>query len=140
MSEEPKLVLLALTVNSEGSERLRLDPADSGLQTNPVVLKEGAEYNLGLEFSVDPGLISQFTYAYVIKRAGSKVDSQQITVGSYGPSPEGKPYKKELPAEEVPAGVIARSGSYLVHNKILDEDGTVHADFKWSYRIATDWR
>ncbi|MEW2374375.1 hypothetical protein AB0940_34230 [Streptomyces sp. NPDC006656] len=139
MSEEPKLVLLALTVNSEGSERLRLDPADSELRTKPVVFKEGAEYTLGLEFRVD-GIVSGARYVHLVKRAGTKVDKVESLVGSYGASAEGKPYKKELPAEEVPAGLIARSGAYDVHSRISDDDGTVHADFKWSFRIAADWQ
>ncbi|KOV17638.1 hypothetical protein ADK60_27235 [Streptomyces sp. XY431] len=140
MSEEPKFVLLALTVSSEGSERLRLDPADTGLLTNPVVFKEGAEYSLGVEFRVNPGDISRYTYVHLVKRAGVKVDKLEGTLGSYGPSPEGRPYKKELTTEEMPEGVLARSGTYAVQSRILDDDGTVYADFKWSYKIAADWR
>ncbi|MEU2870491.1 hypothetical protein ABZ769_14995 [Streptomyces olivoreticuli] len=140
MSEEPKLVLLALTVSSEGRERLRLDPADSRLTANPVVIKEGVEYNLGLEFRVIHGDTSGVRYTHVVKRAGAKVDKLEEALGSYAPSPDASPYKKALSAEEAPSGLTARSGSYHVRSRVIDDDGTVYADFEWAYKLAKDWQ
>ncbi|MGW1074978.1 hypothetical protein [Streptomyces sp. NPDC002537] len=138
MSEEPKLVLLALTVSSEGRERRRLDLADGRLLAGPVVIK-GMEYSLGLEFRVNYGDTSGMRYIHAVKRAGTTVDKLEDMLGSYGPSPDGSPYKKELPAEEAATGLQARSGAYNVRSRIVGDDGTAYADFEWSYKLAKDW-
>lgn len=140
MSEQPELVLLTMTVNAEGGERLRLDPADSGLLAGPVVIKEGVQYSLGLEFRVNHGDTSGVRYIQVVKRAGTTVDKLEEDLGSYGPSPDGSPYKKELAPEEAPTGLQARSGTYKVRSRIIGDDGTVYADFEWSYKLAKDWQ
>ncbi|KOU36482.1 hypothetical protein [Streptomyces sp. WM6378] len=140
MSEEPEFVLLALTVSSEGRERRRLDPADGRLAAGPVVIKEGVEYSLGLEFRVNHGDTSGMRYIHVVKRAGITVDKLEAVLGSYGPSPDGSPCKKELPAEEAPTGLQARSGTYSVRSRVIGDEGTVDVDFEWSYKLAKDWQ
>ena len=46
-------------------------------------------------------------------------------LGSYGPSQDA--YAKNFESEESPSGVIARSGSYNVRSRVIDDDGEVYA-------------
>jgi Rho GDP-dissociation inhibitor len=55
------------------------------------------------------------------------VDKLEQMLGSYGPSPDGKPYTKVFDPEESPSGMIARSGKYEVISRVLDDDGEVYA-------------
>jgi Rho GDP-dissociation inhibitor len=48
-------------------------------------------------------------------------------LGSYGPSPDGKPYTKVFDPEESPSGMLARSGKYEVSSRVVDDDGEVYA-------------
>jgi hypothetical protein len=46
-------------------------------------------------------------------------------LGSYGPSAE--PYTKVFDPEESPSGMLARSGTYNVKSRVIDDDGEVYA-------------
>jgi hypothetical protein len=48
-------------------------------------------------------------------------------LGSYGPNPTSEPYIKNFEPEESPAGLLARSGSYNVRSRVIDDDGEVYA-------------
>ena len=48
-------------------------------------------------------------------------------LGSYGPAPDGKPYIKNFEPEESPSGLVARSGTYHVRSRVIDDDGEVYA-------------
>jgi hypothetical protein len=48
-------------------------------------------------------------------------------LGSYGPSPDGKPYERTFHTEQSPSGIIARSGTYDVRSRFVDDDGTVYS-------------
>jgi hypothetical protein len=48
-------------------------------------------------------------------------------LGSYGPSPNGEVYTKNFDPEESPSGLLARSGSYNVRSRVVDDDGEVYA-------------
>lgn len=37
--------------------------------------------------------------------------------------------------EEAPSGMLAR-GTYNVRSRVVDDDGTVYADFAWSFALA----
>lgn len=60
------------------------------------------------------------------------VDKLEQMLGSYGPSPEGKPYRKVFDPEESPSGMLARSGTYNVRSRVVDDDGEVYAG-EWMY-------
>lgn len=53
------------------------------------------------------------------------VDKLEQMLGSYGPQPE--PYVKNFPTEESPSGMIARSGTYHVRSRVIDDDKEVYA-------------
>jgi hypothetical protein len=48
-------------------------------------------------------------------------------LGSYGPSPNGQAYTKNFEPEESPSGMIARSGTYHVRSRVVDDDGEMYA-------------
>jgi len=48
-------------------------------------------------------------------------------LGSYAPHKEGEPYTKSFDDEESPSGMLARTGTYNVKSRFLDDDGEIHA-------------
>ena len=48
-------------------------------------------------------------------------------LGSYGPHPKGEAYVKNFDPEESPSGMLARSGTYHVRSRVVDDDGEVYA-------------
>lgn len=46
-------------------------------------------------------------------------------LGSYGP--QEAPYTKNFDTEESPSGIIARSGTYIVRSRVVDDDNEVYA-------------
>lgn len=76
-------------------------------------------------------------------------------LGSYGPSPSGESYTKNFDPEESPSGLLARSGSYNVRSRVVDDDGEVYAglwflsnfeskantdsDWEWTFKLAKEW-
>lgn len=84
------------------------------------------------------------------------MDKLEQMLGSYGPHPSGEPYIKNFDPEESPSGLLARSGSYVVRSRVLDDDGHVYAgellslticgtttqfeaDWEWSFKLAKEW-
>ncbi|GAA5820649.1 hypothetical protein JCM11251_003094 [Rhodosporidiobolus azoricus] len=109
----------------------------AGLKANPVVIKEGSEYNVEIKFLVN-NLVSGLKYIQVVKRAGIQVDKLESMIGSYGPSAD--PVVKRFVTEEAPSGMLARSGTYTVRSRVLDDDKTVYVDFEWSFKLAKEWQ
>lgn len=79
-------------------------------------------------------------------------------LGSYGPHPKGEAYVKDFDPEESPSGVVARTGTYNVRSRVIDDDGEVYAgesrimirfyagidlvgptDWEWCFKIGKDW-
>ncbi|KAG2118886.1 immunoglobulin E-set [Suillus discolor] len=104
---------------------------------NPIIIKEGVEYNVRITFKVNHSIISGVRYIQLVKRAGIKVDKLEQMLGSYGPQAE--PYTKNFDVEESPSGLVARSGSYNVRSRVVDDDGEVYADWEWSFKLAKEW-
>jgi hypothetical protein len=48
-------------------------------------------------------------------------------LGSYAPHPEGEAYTKQFEPDESPSGMIARSGTYNVRSRVIDDDGEIYA-------------
>ena len=48
-------------------------------------------------------------------------------LGSYGAHPKGEAYTKNFDPEESPSGMLARSGTYHVRSRVVDDDGKVYA-------------
>lgn len=115
-------------------------------------------------------------YLQVVKRSGIKgeplqlperhidmpyhipVDKLEQMLGSYGPNTKETPfYVKNFDPEESPSGMLARSGTYNVRSRVVDDDGEVYAgmspfassgsqclmeaaeDWEWSFKLAKEW-
>jgi len=116
------------------------DPSQlANVKQNPIVIKEGVEYNVRISFKVNHSIISGVRYMQVVKRAGVKVDKMEQMLGSYGPHPKGEAYIKNFDPEESPSGMLARSGTYHVRSRVIDDDGEVYADWEWSFKLAKEW-
>jgi len=144
--EGPTLTVLTLELESPTlpeSKKIVIDVQDpaklADVKKNPITIKEGVEYNALITFRVNHSITSGVKYLQVVKRAGLKVDKLEQMVGSYGPHPEGTPYTKAFPTEESPSGMLARSGSYHVRSRVIDDDNHIFADFEWSFKLAKEW-
>ncbi|KAG8709169.1 hypothetical protein FRC08_018496 [Ceratobasidium sp. 394] len=104
---------------------------------NPITIKEGVEYNVGIKFRITGTVVSGLRYIHVVKRAGIKVDKLEQMIGSYGPRDE--PHTVTFMTEESPSGMIARSGTYDVTSRVYDDDQKTHADFSWKFKLAKEW-
>ncbi|KAG2013474.1 rho GDP-dissociation inhibitor [Coprinopsis cinerea AmutBmut pab1-1] len=142
----PKVTVLTLELVSPTlppGKKIAFNLADpnaiASLKKTPVVIKEGVEYNVRITFKVNHSIISGVRYIQVVKRSGIKVDKLEQMLGSYGPNPTGEPYTKNFEPEESPSGMIARSGSYSVRSRVVDDDGEVYADWEWSFKLAKEW-
>jgi len=142
----PKLTVLALELHSPTlppGKTLAFDLSDpekvTELKKNPITIKEGVEYNVRIKFKVNHSIISGVRYLQVVKRSGIKVDKLEQMLGSYGPHPQGEAYTKNFDPEESPSGLLARSGTYGVRSRVMDDDGEVYADWDWSFKLAKEW-
>ena len=84
------------------------------------------------------------------------VDKLEQMLGSYGPHPKGEAYTKNFDPEESPSGMLARSGTYNVRSRVIDDDGEVYAgtygslhccddihrsmsDWEWCFKLTKEW-
>jgi len=144
--EGPKVTVLTLELASPTlppGKQIIFDLKDvarlADTKKHPIVIKEGVEYNVRITFRVNRSIISGVRYIQLVKRAGVKVDKMEQMLGSYGPSVNGTPYTKNFEAEESPSGMLARSGTYNVRSRVVDDDGEVYADWEWYFKLAKEW-
>ncbi|KAH9938529.1 immunoglobulin E-set [Fomitopsis serialis] len=142
----PKVTVFTLELDSPtlpAGKKLVLDIQDpaqlANVKKNPIAIKEGVEYNVRITFKVNHSIISGVRYMQVVKRAGVRVDRMEQMLGSYGPHPKGEAYTKNFDPEESPSGMLARSGTYNVRSRVVDDDGEVYADWDWSFKLAKEW-
>ncbi|KAF8579326.1 E set domain-containing protein [Ramaria rubella] len=142
----PKVTVLSLFLTSPTlpqGKTISLNITNSAqlasLKKNPLIIKEGVEYNVGITFKVNHSIITGVRYIQVVKRSGVKVDKLEQMLGSYAPHKDGHPYTKNFDSEESPSGMLARSGTYNVKSRVIDDDGEIYADFEWSFKLAKEW-
>ncbi|KAJ3517559.1 hypothetical protein NLJ89_g426 [Agrocybe chaxingu] len=161
----PKVSVLTLELDSPTlpqGKKIIFDLKDLGkladTKKNPIAIKEGVEYkycsptykllrtselifssSVRITFKVNHSIISGVRYIQVVKRSGIKVDKLEQMLGSYGPSPTGEPYAKNFDPEESPSGMLARTGTYNVRSRVVDDDGEVYADWEWHFKLAKEW-
>ncbi|KAL0949659.1 hypothetical protein HGRIS_009699 [Hohenbuehelia grisea] len=145
-SSGPKVSVLTLELDSPTlppGKKLIFDLNDTAkladTKKHPISIKEGVEYNVRITFKVNHSIISGVRYIQVVKRAGITVDKLEQMLGSYGPHPKGEAYTKNFDPEESPSGMLARSGSYNVRSRVIDDDGGVYADWEWSFKLTKEW-
>ncbi|KAI1796240.1 rho GDP-dissociation inhibitor [Ganoderma leucocontextum] len=142
----PKVTILSLelaSVTLPPGKQLVMNILDenevASLKKHPVTIKEAVEFNVRIQFKVNHSIISGVRYIQVVKRSGVRVDKMEQMLGSYGPHPQGEAYIKNFDPEESPSGVLARTGTYNVRSRVVDDDGEVYADWEWSFKIGKEW-
>ncbi|KAJ7068136.1 immunoglobulin E-set [Mycena amicta] len=142
----PKVTILALELDSPTlppGKKISFNLSDparlADTKKHPIVIKEDVEYNVRITFKVNHSIISGVRYIQVVKRAGVKVDKLEQMLGSYGPHPKGETYLKNFDPDHSPSGMLARSGTYNVKSRVVDDDGGVYADFEWYFKLAKEW-
>ncbi|WVQ90506.1 hypothetical protein IAS59_004286 [Cryptococcus gattii] len=100
-------------------------------------IQEGVEYSVGITFVIENEIVSGLKYLQVVKRSGLTVDKTEAMLGSYGPQQE--PYTKVFASEESPSGMLARSGTYVVRSRVMDDDNTIWLDFEWGFKLGKEW-
>jgi len=138
----PKMTVLSLELISPTlTTPLVLDLTDpskfEGFKKNPITIKEGIEYQVQIKFKVNHSIVSGVRYIQLVKRSGIKVDKLEEMLGSFGPTPE--PYVKKFLPEESPTGMLARSGTYHVRSRVVDDDKGEYANFEWYFKIGKEW-
>nr|XP_018261551.1 rho GDP-dissociation inhibitor [Kwoniella dejecticola CBS 10117]OBR83709.1 rho GDP-dissociation inhibitor [Kwoniella dejecticola CBS 10117] len=107
------------------------------LKKEPLTIKEGVEYSVGITFTVENEIVSGLRFLQVVKRSGITVDKTEAMLGSYGPQEAS--YTKVFASEESPSGMLARSGTYNVRSRVTDDDKQVWLDFEWGFKLAKEW-
>nr|GAT54009.1 predicted protein [Mycena chlorophos] len=142
----PKVTVLTLELHSPtlpSGKKISFELSDTArladTKKHPIAIKEDVDYNVCITFKVNHSIISGVRYIQVVKRAGVKVDKLEQMLGSYGPHPQGQAYSKDFDTDHSPSGMIARSGTYNVKSRVVDDDGNVYADFEWFFKLAKEW-
>jgi len=141
-SDKRTCVILSLGLEVEGRPDIIIDLSAPGateaLQSKPFTIKEAATYRMKVKFRVQNQILSGMKYLQVVKRAGIGQKNQEM-IGSYGPNTTEKPfYEKKFEPDTAPSGMLAR-GHYKATSKFVDDDGTSHLQFSWSFDIKKDW-
>ncbi|EKM80187.1 hypothetical protein AGABI1DRAFT_113389 [Agaricus bisporus var. burnettii JB137-S8] len=140
----PKLHVLTLELASStlpSGKTISMDinnPQEmAAIKKNPIVIKEGVEYNVRMNFRVSGSIIPGVRYIQLVKRSGIKVDKFEKMLGSYGPRDE--QYTVDFEPDDSPSGIIARTGTYNVVSRVVDDDGEIHANWEWQFKIGKEW-
>ncbi|KEI36747.1 uncharacterized protein L969DRAFT_97143 [Mixia osmundae IAM 14324] len=128
-----RVTVLALVLTSDSRPEPIVLDLTKPLPEAPLVIKEGATYTAELRFQVEDALVSGLRYLQVVKRAGIK-ETLQAMIGSFAPSAQ--VLSKKFESEEAPSGMIVRTGTYNVRSRCTDDDGTICADFAWSFKAG----
>lgn len=127
---------MALLVNGRDDVTFDLTGDLSTLKDNPVVFKEGAEYQIQLTFQVQNEIVSGLRYSHFVYRKGLNVDRQSYLVGSYSPKPESQIYTS--PIDEVRKGLAYR-GTYVFESRLMDTYGNPVLFWEWAIDVQRDW-
>src|SRR5258706_6228051 len=65
-------------------------------------------------------------YSYPLTHCQWIVDKLEQMLGSFAPATDSSPYTKKFPEEESPSGMLARSGTYHVRSRVIDDDGQIY--------------
>lgn len=104
-------------------------------KNNPYSLVGGSSYHLEIVFRVQKDVVSGLKYMQFVYKHGFRVDKDEVMVGSYAPKSD--VYTFLLPAQTVPTGLLAY-GTYKAKSRFLDDDGTNHLTFEYSFKIVKE--
>lgn len=134
---EPEVKILSLAIKSPGRDDILLQIPENGkVKGNWFTLKEGSRYSLQFAFQVNHNIVSGLKYTNAVWKTGVKVDSTKEMLGTF--SPQGEPYKHEMPEETTPSGIFAR-GSYTARTRFVDDDNKCYLEINYTFDIRKDW-
>ncbi|WWC71502.1 uncharacterized protein I206_105460 [Kwoniella pini CBS 10737] len=107
------------------------------LTQSPTELAKLKKEPLGITFTVENEIVSGLRFLQVVKRTGIAVDKTEAMLGSYGP--QEAHYTKVFASEESPSGMLARSGTYSVRSRVMDDDKHIWLDFEWGFKLGKEW-
>ncbi|KAJ7904394.1 rho GDP-dissociation inhibitor [Mycena olivaceomarginata] len=132
----PKVTVLTLEhIEFRVDDAARLEE----IRKTPIVIKEGIKYKSSTTLFISGVRYIQAVSRVVTKSTKIPVDKLDQMLGSYGPHPKGEAYSKTFPEETSPSGMLARSGTYVVKSRVVDDDGEVYAEWAWSFKLAKEW-
>ncbi|KAG8691666.1 hypothetical protein FRC11_013277 [Ceratobasidium sp. 423] len=141
---EAKFIIKTLFLTSPtlpAGKTITLDLTDpqalAKVKKEPIVIKQGVEYSVGVRFIIENDVISGLRYLHAVKCLGITVDKVDHMIGSFGPKAEEQ--SAIFLTEESPSGWAARSRTYHVKSRITDDDGHTHAEFEWTFKLAEEW-
>jgi len=137
-ADDPRRVVVVKMTFVSGEREMALDLTGdlSKLVDAPMVVKEGVEFKIKIEFKVQHEIVSGLRYHHAVARKGITVDKQSYMVGSYPPKVEHHVYT--TPTDEAPKGMMAR-GKYKIKSKFIDDDKNVHLAWEWAMEVKKDW-
>ncbi|XP_020382599.1 rho GDP-dissociation inhibitor 3 [Rhincodon typus] len=109
----------------------------AALKKKTLVLKEGAEYRLKINFKVNREIVSGLKYVHFTCKGRLQASKDTYMVGSYGPRAD--EYEFISPIEEAPKGIMVR-GMYTMKSHITDDDKSDHLHWEWKLNIKKDWK
>jgi len=111
----------------------------SHLKDTAFVLKESCKYKIKITFRVQHDIVTGLKYINQVYKGPIRVAKEDTMIGSY--PPQKQPHDATFPRigwEEAPSGMIAR-GSYKAKSKFVDDDGTTHLEYEYSFKIGKEW-
>ena len=104
-------------------------------KNSPYRLVGGSAYRLEIVFRVQKDVVSGLKYMQFVYEHGFRVDRDEVMIGSY--APKNDVYTFMLPMQTVPTGLLAY-GTYKAKTRFLDDDGTNHLTFEYSFKIVKE--
>ncbi|KAL3910709.1 MAG: hypothetical protein SGPRY_008959, partial [Prymnesium sp.] len=105
-----------------------------------VAIKEGCEYRLQFEFTVQNELLSGLRYSRVVTRMGIQLENESHMLGSFAPDPH-KVITVQVPRRDweiAPSGMLARA-TYTVKSSFTDDDKVEHWAYSFELEVKKDW-
>lgn len=136
-ADDPRKVIVEkMSLVVAGRDDVVLDLTGGLENLQKMVVREGTEYKIKIDFKIHHEIVCGLRYHHVITRKGINADKQTYMVGSYGPKKESQWWLS--PVDEAPKGMIYR-GSYKIRSKFIDDDKVVHLEWDWEMDIKKDW-
>jgi len=128
-----KLVLVA-----EGRDEMAIDLTESlaTIKQKKFVIKEGAKFQIRIEFYVQREIVSGLKYVQKTHRLKVRVDKMTHMCGAFGPKMELQ--SSTTSTESAPSGLAAR-GTYQISSLFTDDYDKEYLKWDWTLEVKKDW-
>lgn len=136
---DPRILILkklSLVVDGRPDVSMDLTQEVEQMKTKKFTLKEGAKFQIRIEFIVQREIITGLKYIQKTHKGPLTVDKMKHMVGSYAPKIE--PYTTLTDTMDAPSGLLMR-GDYKVSSLFTDDDKNEHLKWEWAIEIKKDW-